>query len=232
MLNAAEQSRTYKSEGVQANTRLSELSSEDYERNLFEKGSGVSLPLLYEIEDALAQNISSRAFLGHEVEWETAKAQVTRIHTLRRWGGAALKRESSNEGAARGEPHGSAARKGEEEAEGGLSGGVSMPVAAICSNCTGNLLAVCYGRMDIEGTDTRASSVAVWNLQRYHVKANKADYILDTSCSVMSVAFHATHPAILVAGTFSGEVLAWTLEIIIFYIFKNQKKEYYNYIIF
>jgi hypothetical protein len=61
--------------------------------------------------------------------------------------------------------------------------------------------------------------VAVWNLQRYHVKANKADYILDTSCSVMSVAFHATHPAILVAGTFSGEVLAWTLEIILLYIF-------------
>ena len=38
---------------------------------------------------------------------------------------------------------------------GGERGGV--PVAGLSWNCSSNLMAVCYGRMDIEGTDTQVS---------------------------------------------------------------------------
>lgn len=48
-------------------------------------------------------------------------------------------------------------------------------------------------------------------VELYAVQPDKPDHLLPSSCSVTSVAFHPSHPAILVAGTFSGEVLAWNL---------------------
>ena len=62
-----------------------------------------------------------------------------------------------------------------------------------------------------QGTDTIGSNVAVWNLQRSYVKATSPDEVLDTPSSVFSVAFHPSHPAILAAGTFNGELMAWNI---------------------
>ena len=49
---------------------------------------------------------------------------------------------------------------GAEEVVGGGRGG-GMPVAGLSWNCSSNLMAVCYGRMDIEGTDTQERFVHV-----------------------------------------------------------------------
>ena len=45
----------------------------------------------------------------------------------------------------------------EEVVGGGERGGTRMPVAGLSWNCSSNMMAVCYGRMDIEGTDTQVS---------------------------------------------------------------------------
>ncbi len=52
-----------------------------------------------------------------------------------------------------------------------------------------------------QASDTEGSHVAVWNLQRAYVKSDKPDELFDTPSSVMAVAFHPKHPAILAAGS-------------------------------
>ena len=77
LLNVAVQSRTYCEAEIQANTKLSELTTEEYERNLFDRGTGVSMQLLYDIGDALEQNAASQAFVAHTVEWEASQTKAS-----------------------------------------------------------------------------------------------------------------------------------------------------------
>ena len=223
MLNAATQSRSYKSSEVQTSARLADMTPEEFERIRIPldqiddmamelEKCGISHEL---IRDALAvrdQNTSSNVFHKYDVEWDAAPPKVARLHTLRcapREADAGA--QKSDEGRSRrgGGKKASSTRRSEADADADEYKGI--PVAGVCWNSSGNMLAVCYGRMDLKGTDQQTSCVGVWNLKRVFVQPDKPDHRLETSCSVISVAFHPKHPAILVAGTYGGEVLAWNL---------------------
>jgi len=221
MLNASAQARLYRSAAVQTGTLLAEMAPEEFERirvPLDQIGDiqgelekwGISGQLVKSAVEVCDQNLGSHIFEHHDVEWDTAPAQVTRLLTLRcaprAADGGAHKPDERRE---QGEGRKQGANKRGGEADPVESTG--MPVAGVSWNSSGNMLAVCYGRMDLKGTDQEASCVAVWNLKRVFVQQDKPDHRLETSCSVISVAFHPQHPAILVAGTYGGEVLAWNL---------------------
>jgi hypothetical protein len=93
-------------------------------------------------------------------------------------GGTREKRDDAEAG--KGEGGGRGAEKPGEDAADLYTSNKYIPVSGVTWNSSGTLLAVCYGRMDIEGTDygrldsegkdTSTSCVAVWNLQRVFVK--------------------------------------------------------------
>ena len=94
MLNASAQARLYKSAAVQTGTLLAEMAPEEFERirvpldrigdiqGELEKW-GISDQLVKNAVEVCDQNLGSRIFEHHDVEWDTAPAQVTRLHMLR-----------------------------------------------------------------------------------------------------------------------------------------------------
>lgn len=228
MLNAATQSRSYKSTEVQTSASLADMTPDEFDciRIPMEQIDDIAMELekwaeKWEISgelirDALAvcdQNNSSKVFQKYDVEWDTALTQVKRLHTLHcapREAEADVGSQKSEDERGRSDSDKKVAnkRRGEIDVPVGSAG---IPVAGVSWNRSGNMLAICYGRMDLKGTDQQTSCVGVWNLKRVFVQPGKPDHRLETSCSVVSVAFHPKHPAILVAGTYNGEVLAWNL---------------------
>ena len=81
-----------------------------------------------------------------------------------------------------------------------------LAVTALDWSSTGSVLAVAYGRFDIEGWCEHRGRVSVWNLARREVDARKPDSSVALPSCVMSVACCPAHPALVAAGTFDGEV--------------------------
>ena len=139
---------------------IKEMDEEEYAHRLHEHGKGISSHLIDEIEAALKQNQESRAFLGHRVSWEASATSVQRVHTLRCTPRASSARAPTSGGE----------RSGDDDSMDKGNSHAALPVAGISWNSSGNMLAVCYGRMDIEGPDTEGACIGVWNLQRVFVQ--------------------------------------------------------------
>lgn len=202
---------SYKSGGVQTTNRSTKdtqttfLSGEDGDKSwdsMLGQEMSISEHTIRTVEIALENNLKSTTLASFVPEWYLQDSGVVTWHTF------SLAQPSSSSADA----PASAKQQPADDAADPFSASktsLDIPVSGLAWNCRGNLLAVAFGRMNIQGTDTVSSRVAVWNLQRAFIKSNRPDEYLETSASVMSVAFHPIVPGILLAGTFSGELLAW-----------------------
>eukprot|EP00672_Neobodo_designis_P018123 CAMPEP_0174853730 /NCGR_PEP_ID=MMETSP1114-20130205/29541_1 /TAXON_ID=312471 /ORGANISM="Neobodo designis, Strain CCAP 1951/1" /LENGTH=537 /DNA_ID=CAMNT_0016088397 /DNA_START=36 /DNA_END=1649 /DNA_ORIENTATION=+ len=78
---------------------------------------------------------------------------------------------------------------------------------AVSWNCTGSLVAVCYGRIDTVAWCHEKGQIAVWQVGQ----ADDAQpyTVFDSDTYITSVAFHPTDPSLLAAGAYNGDVLLW-----------------------
>jgi hypothetical protein len=101
----------------------------------------------------------------------------------------------------------------------------AFPCSSVSWNATGLLLAVAYGMTQHEGWCNHRAGVAILSTfssssssstltskkinKTTKTKAWSPEMILDTDSCVTALAFHPREPAIIAAGTFSGEVIVW-----------------------
>lgn len=78
-------------------------------------------------------------------------------------------------------------------------------------NATGNMIAVSYGRNDIIGWCDFPGAVCCWNVFSKAFNPHSPDFVLDHAASLMCVKYHPQSPALVVAGSFNGEVIVWDL---------------------
>eukprot|EP00656_Telonema_subtile_P012382 TRINITY_DN16228_c0_g1_i9.p1 TRINITY_DN16228_c0_g1~~TRINITY_DN16228_c0_g1_i9.p1 ORF type:complete len:630 (+),score=174.50 TRINITY_DN16228_c0_g1_i9:140-2029(+) len=89
-------------------------------------------------------------------------------------------------------------------------------VTGVCLNSSANVLAVGFGNLKQQGWCDVQSSIAVWHMHQLQqgaeptaTRAPTAVLELPSSNFVTCLRFHPTQPAILVCGTYSGELIAW-----------------------
>jgi WD40 repeat protein len=85
----------------------------------------------------------------------------------------------------------------------------SLDCTCVAFNSTGNVVAVGYSRPSVTTICNEPSLIAVWNLRRRTLDVSRPDLSFETSSYVTALAFHPTNPAILLAGTFHGEVIVY-----------------------
>lgn len=90
---------------------------------------------------------------------------------------------------------------------------VQLQATGVSWNATGASLATSYGRTDITGWCDYPGAVCVWNIFGKAFDATQPDYVLDHPSCLLCVAFHPTHPALVAAGSFNGEVVLWDLSV-------------------
>jgi WD repeat-containing protein 34 len=88
---------------------------------------------------------------------------------------------------------------------------VSLQGTATSWNSTGSLLAVTYGRSDIDGWCNVPGALCVWNVFGKAFNADNPDHVFDHPSCLMSVACHPVFPSIVAAGSFNGEIVVWDL---------------------
>ena len=99
---------------------------------------------------------------------------------------------------------------------GGDSGAPYARYARLCVtgvswNATGNVVAVSYGRNDLDGWCTDPGAVCSWNINRAALDECKPDVLIEVDNCVQSVAMHPSHPGLVCGGTYNGEVFLWNL---------------------
>ena len=95
----------------------------------------------------------------------------------------------------------------------------SLECTSLSWNCSGSVIAACYGRYSHQswcndkGYVCFVSLIACaiptshslqWNLQRQAINHNKADTVLEVSSCATRVCWHPDLPSIVAVGTFSG----------------------------
>ena len=104
----------------------------------------------------------------------------------------------------------------------------AFPCSSVSWNATGLLLAVAYGMTQHDGWCNHRAGVAILSTsssssssssltskkinKTTKTKAWSPQIILDTDSCVTALAFHPREPAIIAAGTFSGEVIVWDVQ--------------------
>ena len=78
-------------------------------------------------------------------------------------------------------------------------------------SASGYQLAVSYGRFDVSGWCDSPGALCVWNLRREDINPCKPDQVMEVDNCLQCVAFHPTHPALVVAGSYNGELYVWDL---------------------
>nr|WAW84842.1 cytoplasmic dynein 2 intermediate chain 2 [Halisarca dujardinii] len=129
----------------------------------------------------LLKNTQTRAFEDYSVMWEEPVAMVSCIHQL------------ADE----------------------LTLEKKFSATDLSWNSTGTVLAVSYGHMGHQSWCVHEGCVGVWHLGRQPrgspLRPGRCSLrILAPSCA-MAVACHPTEPALLAAGTFSGELCVWSV---------------------
>ncbi|KAF7259728.1 WD repeat-containing protein 34 [Paragonimus skrjabini miyazakii] len=81
----------------------------------------------------------------------------------------------------------------------------TFSVTNLSWNCTGSLLAVAYGSVSHDGWCVHSGLLTCWNVSRR--THNEPDHRVDANACVTSLRFHPVIPSVLVAGTFTGELL-------------------------
>ncbi|KAG5190033.1 WD40-repeat-containing domain protein [Tribonema minus] len=90
----------------------------------------------------------------------------------------------------------------------------SLQCTGVSWNSTGSTLAASYGRLNVAGWCNEPGALACWNAFKRSSSADEAatltpDVVFDHSSYLMCLCCHPTHPAIVAAGSFNGEVLVW-----------------------
>jgi len=88
---------------------------------------------------------------------------------------------------------------------------VELQCTGLSWNATGSIIATSYGRTDITGWCGFPGAVCMWNIFGKSFDANNPDYVLDHTSCITSVKCHPTHPSLVAAGSFNGEVVLWDL---------------------
>ena len=88
---------------------------------------------------------------------------------------------------------------------------VYLQCTGVSWNATGSSVAVAYGRMDIVGWCDHPGAVCLWNLVGKGFDPLNPDSVLDHSSCIMCVTCHPQKPAVVVGGSFSGEIVVWDL---------------------
>lgn len=149
------------------------------------------------VQQQLERNLQGHALNDYDVNWGGDGSKVECIHELRFSG--AKQAFLDDAGAA---------------ADGGGEGddAPSLPISDLSWNSSGWQIALGFGGcQEGVGWSDQPSAVAVWNLARPLVNPEKSDHSLPVPSCVTSVSFHPDNPAILAAGTLSGQVFAWDL---------------------
>ena len=148
------------------------------------------------VEAQLDRNLRETVLNGYDVNWGADDAALSCVHELRFKG---AKQAFIDEA-------GASALSGESE------DAPSLPVSSISWNSTGWVVAVGYGGCQQGvGWSDQPASIAVWNLARPLVNKEKPDHVLSVPSCVTGLAFHPEKPAIITAGTLSGQIFVWDL---------------------
>nr|VZH96693.1 unnamed protein product [Spirometra erinaceieuropaei] len=84
-------------------------------------------------------------------------------------------------------------------------------VTCVAWNTFGTIFAVSYGQTSHEHWCTHTSYLVLWNICRDPIRSEAPDYVFETNSCVNCVVFRPQHSSILACGTFSGELMIWTL---------------------
>lgn len=79
----------------------------------------------------------------------------------------------------------------------------------IAWNCTGTIIAVAYGRLDVSGWCNASGFVCLWNITREEVDPHAPNITLEIDTYVTRIAFHPTESLQLAVGTYGGDVLVY-----------------------
>tara|TARA_B100000482_G_C12602177_1_gene295663 strand:+ start:187 stop:1215 length:1029 start_codon:yes stop_codon:yes gene_type:complete len=78
-------------------------------------------------------------------------------------------------------------------------------------NSTGSMICAAFGRPDKFGWCDDSGIICCWSLFRGDFCPSKATHILEYASCFTVVTCHPTHPSLLAAGTFNGEILIYDL---------------------
>ena len=76
-------------------------------------------------------------------------------------------------------------------------------------NATGNTVAACYGRADLEGWCDLPGAVCLWSVFGPTFDATSPDLVLDHPSCLTRICCHPEQPALIAAGSYNGEVIVW-----------------------
>lgn len=79
-----------------------------------------------------------------------------------------------------------------------------VQVTGLSWSANGSSIFVGYGRISHEGLCMHKGAVCSWNIERYKINQNKADFCIETSFCVTSIAAHPERPGIVAAGLYNG----------------------------
>ena len=67
------------------------------------------------------------------------------------------------------------------------------------------------GRFEHEGACEDKSFIYLWNINRRDLRPDAPHLCIETSCCIMSLAFHPLKPSLLAAGSYNGEILLYDI---------------------
>jgi WD repeat-containing protein 34 len=84
--------------------------------------------------------------------------------------------------------------------------GFATSCSKVAWNCTGSLIAACYGERTHVGWCDHKSTIAAWNIMSRRLNQAKPEIEIELSACASALAFHPKHPTMLAVGLFSGEI--------------------------
>ena len=90
---------------------------------------------------------------------------------------------------------------------------VQLQCTAVSWNSTGSTLVSSYGREDIVGWCDFPGAVCTWNVFGKNFDPTNPDFTLDHNSCIMCIKCHPSQPAVIVGGSFNGEILVWDLSL-------------------
>jgi len=93
---------------------------------------------------------------------------------------------------------------------GSLEDTEGLAVTALAWNATGSQLIASYGRVDTYGWCSNRGSLCCWNLfSSSNDSSGEPDFRMEVASGVQCIQAHPSQPAMIIGGTFNGEVMVW-----------------------
>lgn len=87
----------------------------------------------------------------------------------------------------------------------------NLQCVAVSWNATGMMICAAFGKLCINGWCDDPGIICCWHLFREDFSSAAPSCTLNHSCCFTSLVCHPTHPSLLAAGTFNGELLVYDL---------------------